>query len=216
MKINLHRSWTGGLFGWRDAASIRGLLEDAKIEVTESGVQGWKYVRYATKEPFSSIPEQNKLDTYEYFFLLRPSGSHSLLVGAEGGMVDVLIQRTTLNEGIYAPRVFVDRLVTDLANSPDDRFLMGGVFARIEGYGNSLRSIALWGADVADAELFHRIRANIAPYRVELRDVKRGSQILSISSRGELTFNYDRPELLLDITTTLKTLHDEGYIEWPK
>jgi hypothetical protein len=191
-------------------------LDDAKLKLTDARVQGWKCVAYTSKEPFIPILEQIKLDSYEYHFLIRPSGAHSVLVGAEGGMVEILIQRTSLKEGIIAPRVFVDRLVTDLANSPDDRFLMGGVFARIEGYGNSLRSIALWGADVADAELFHRIRGNIAPYRVELRDVKRGSQILSISSRGELTFNYDRPELLTDITTTLKTLHDEGYIEWPK
>jgi hypothetical protein len=212
----LHRSWSGGLFGWRAPASIRGFLDDAKIKLSDSGVQGWKCVTYTSKEPFIPILEQNKLDSYEYQFLIRLSGAHSVLVGAEGGMVEILIQRTSLKGGIIAPRVFVDRLVTDLANSPDDRFLMGGVFARIEGYGNSLRSIALWGADVADAELFHRIRGNIAPYRVELRDVKRGSQILSISSRGELTFNFDRPELLTDITTTLKTLHDEGYIEWPK
>ena len=216
MKTHLQRSWSGGLFGWRDSASIRGFLGDAKIKLSDSVAQGWKSITYASKEPFIPILEQNKLDSYEYHFLIRPSGTHSVLVGAEGGMVDILIQRTSLKEGMIVPRVLVDRLVTDLANSPDDRFLMGGVFARIEGYGNSLRSIALWGADVADAELFHRIRGNIAPYRVELRDVKRGSQILSISSRGELTFNYDRPELLTDITTTLKTLHEEGYIEWPK
>ena len=216
MNTVFHRAWTGGLFGWRDAAYFRRLSDDTNVKISESGVHGWKCIKYSSKDAFLPSPEQSKLDIYEYYFMMRPSGPHSVLVGAEGGMVEVLIQRTALNEGIYTPRVFVDRLVANLANSPDDRFLMGGVFARIEGYGNSLRSIALWGADVADAELFHRIRANIAPYRVELRDVKRGSQILSISSRGELTFNYDRPELLTDITTTLKILHDEGYIEWPK
>jgi len=143
------------------------------------------------------------------------SGPHALFVGEEAGAAEALIQRAGLGVGIFQPRVHIEKLVTNLAEKPDDRFLMGAVFARIEGFGNSLRTISLWGADVADAEMFHRIRHNLAPYRVELRDVATGTQLLSISSRGEVVFIYDGPRALDAVDQTLKTLSKDGYVEWP-
>jgi hypothetical protein len=200
-----HGPVTGGLFGWRNAAAAQKLLDTEGLRVSPAAATGWQALDV----------DKNGASPFHYQFLLRLSGTHAILVSSEGDLVQSFLRASHVTSSMVMPRVFVDNLVNKFAEQPDDRFVLGGVYARVDGYGNSLRTIALWGADVTDTQLFRLVRGNLGPYRVDLRDLKRGVPLLSISSRGELSFNYDGSRSLLDVTATLEVLTREEYIAWP-
>ena len=86
----------------------------------------------------------------------------------------------------------------------------------LEGYGRSLRTIGLWGDDIADAKFFHEVRDRILAYRVSLRDTKTDREVASIGSQGEVSFYYrgishlDQTDRLLKFLTALSAITWSG------
>jgi hypothetical protein len=129
-------------------------------------------------------------------------------------LVTYLVDQVGGNIATYSPLVNIPAITRDLAKRPGT-FCMGALHARVEGYGNSLRSLALYGNDLAESKLFFELLPQITPFRVHLRDVRLGYEVLSIGSKGEVGFFYRAYESLKDVDRALTYLTQGGYLSWP-
>jgi hypothetical protein len=120
------------------------------------------------------------------------------------------------------PRIHVDRLARDLV-APSTAvtekiggrpYLMGAVWAAIEGNGDALRSVVLYGNDLADARLFQQLLKRINVHRVGVRHLT-GKEILGISGVGQVSLQSHRGLRHLQMIDELLTfLEGSGYIDW--
>jgi hypothetical protein len=136
-----------------------------------------------------------------------------MLVGTAQEVVSYVLKETTLVGGVTSPAVNVAKLVGDLASTPDS-YSLGTVHARVDGYGHSLRSLVMYGDDLADARLFRDVLSRIAPYRVSLRDVLTKDELLTIGSRGDVGFHCRGVKTLAEVDKALGFLSSRGYMAW--
>ena len=117
------------------------------------------------------------------------------------------------------PRVNVDsfarHLVTPPPNFHDSRpYLLGAVWAAIDGEQETLKSMSLYGNDLAEAKLFQRLLGRMNVNRIAIRNTD-GVEILSISSVGEVSLQAHRGLNHLNaIDALLEFLVDGGYVDW--
>jgi hypothetical protein len=155
------------------------------------------------------------VSAYKYFFLVRESGEHILLLGGHFSLIEILLDKCGLKDYAFCPAIEVPLLVKSLTESPSS-YVMSAVYARVQGFGQSLRSVALYGSDVGEARLFRDILDGLQPYRVALRKVESGEEILSVGSRGEVSFHYNGRKSLTEVDGALGFLARSKYIDWGK
>jgi hypothetical protein len=213
MKSPTSMSVTGSLYSplrdsWvpPDFASLPGVVDYSPV------LSGWFRVAVSSTEPWIETPGA-EVEEYIYHFLVRRSESRFLFAGAHAQLVDRLLTLAGIKEAIRAPSVDIARVVDDLTKDPQ-RYCMSALHARIDGYGLALRSIALYGLDLADAALFRELLPNILPYRVTLRDAAVRSDALSIASRGEVAFQFQGEASLRGVDQALRFLSRGGYVDW--
>lgn len=175
-------------------------------------VPGWKHLLLRSPRPLLSH-EPDIASHYDYDFLLRESRQRFLLLASHAELVHTLLNLAAQRDNVYPPFVDVPRLTHDLAKRPRN-FCLGALFARVDGYGQSIRSLALYGNDLADAKLFTDLLPNLVPYRVHLRDVRTGVEIISVGSRGEISFLYRGAPSLRAVDQALSFLNRLGYLTW--
>lgn len=184
------------------------------LAYSSAGRRGWTEITLTSREPLHGELEV-EVGIFRYPFLLRRgTGGRGLLVGPSSRLVVILLNLLSASECTSCPGIDVVRLVRDSAERPTDKYVLGAVFARVEGYGKNLRIISLYGEDLASTELFRSLLASISPYRVTLKTFGTGEEILSVGSRGELNFMYSGSRSLDNIDAALSFLNNEGYIEW--
>lgn len=91
---------------------------------------------------------------------------------------------------------------------------MARVWAAVDGYGRALRTMSFVGDDLAEAQLFSSTLNSMSPYRVVLRDVKTGLEVISIGSNGEFSIYYRGAQHLAELDKLLRFLTRGGYITW--
>ena len=74
--------------------------------------------------------------------------------------------------------------------------------------------MALYGADVGDSKLFRDMLSGLQPYRVTLRKVESGQEVVSVGSRGEIGFHFSGKRSLSDTDAALRFLAKGSYIDW--
>ncbi len=192
---------------------VRALLEqeELRFRVDERSLS-W--------QRFSVFPELNWADRGEnrqeegYSFFLRDGAADRFLVVANHrNAVDRLLEALDLARHLKSPLIKVRNFVGDIAASPAG-YSISVVWARVEGYGSALRTIALFGDDITESGLFRQNSSAIYPYRVTMRDVRLDSNVLSISSRGEISFNLAGPHSLNQVDDALRHLTQRGYLRW--
>jgi len=180
---------TGSLLSFRGGASeFLTSLQRVGVQSRALTVGKWSELAFTTTEPL--MPENVITDSYSYTFLARESeedDARLILVGPHGDMVERLLERASMQNDARRPRVDVAGLVRRLVAEPD-RYRLSAVFARADGFGQALRSVAFYGSDVAGASLFTDALAAVEAYRVQLREQRTGIEVLSVGSRGELSF----------------------------
>lgn len=204
---------TGALFGFRRIIE-NGWLSRPEMAIEPSPIKGWTTISLTSSSPLLG-EAGGGVDTFRYFFLLRESGKHLLLLGEHLSLVETFIAKFGLREYSFCPAVEIQRLVKSLVECPSS-YVMSAVYARVQGFGQSLRSISLYGSDVGDARLFRDIIEGLQPYRVTLRKVETGEEVISIGSRGETSFHYNGPKCLREVDRALQFLAKEKYIDWNK
>jgi hypothetical protein len=188
-----------------DFSSIDGMT------LTNTEVGGWVKLNFVSKIPLAG--ELTDEDNYEYPFLLRESGTHFLLASVHNELVEYIVNKIGGKILTYTPTVNVPSITNDLAKKPGI-FCIGALYAKVEGSGNSLRSIALYGFDIAESKLFIDLLPKITPFRIQLRDIRMGIEILSIGTKGEVVFFYRNDHSLRDVDRGLSYLNKGKYISW--
>lgn len=154
---------------------------------------------------------------YEYAFLLRisPQTNRFLLLATHDELVPIIIDWTGWRGILKTADINVPLLVNHLTEKPS-YYSLGALYARVDGYGRSLRSIALYGADLAEAQIFRNILPNLVPYHVQLRDVRTGNEIVRVGVQGDIGFVYHGKNRLQEIDRALLYLTKNKFLTWDK
>lgn len=182
-----------------------------KVEDLES--DWWKLLVCKTTSPLLPVL-QPELE-YEYRFLFRESqlGDRFALLAESASLVEALIEMSGLRAHLGTPLIKVREIVRYLAKDRD-LYRLGTTWSGIEGFGESLRIIALYGDDLADSSLFLRLLPNLWPFRVQLRDPVRLEEIVTYSSKGDISIPGVEGVALDQVDSSLLFLRKRGFIDW--
>lgn len=164
---------------------------DAVPSLTEGRTVGdtrWDEYTYRSDIPLRG-EEQRGLYGFEYRVLCRQSGPRVLLLSESKQIVDVLLAqavRPSLALTLRRVRVPVDELVKSLAERPG-AFVLSFVHARVPVYGQQLRSISLYGDDVAESTLCRTHLPLMECYACGLRDVVGGGELIRLRGDGVIS-----------------------------
>lgn len=219
----------------RAAASASGTLDAEPVE-------GTKWLSLWLNTPLdlkgSGIaPDSGGMFRYPY--LLRAVENRILLAGVDGSLAMFLIERGGIGGRIESPRIQVDRFARELIqtkpralveefdandreNIPPDgtrrvsgrKYIIGAIYAAVDGYGRALRSISFFGDDLAEAELVRHSLSEITVTRIGIRDPKLDKDLLSISSVGDIDFRYRGVQHLTSIDHLTSHMRLNRHIEW--
>jgi hypothetical protein len=202
--------FTGGLYatigdnheGWNSLPNVT---------VEHALPSRWLRLCLDSKTPL--LPAEPPQAQYKYYFLIRPSGPRFLLVSSHTGLDEQLIVRSKGKIAAIRPTIDIPKLVKELTDVPG-RYVMGALYARVEGFGQTLRSMSLYGTDLAASSLFTEILPMLVSHRVVLKDISTRMDTLSVASRGEVSFQYSGLRSLRAVEQTLSFLSNHHYIEW--
>ena len=184
----------------------------ANLSSQSAETLGWNRLTYHSDLPLLSHELEDPAG-HSYYYLLRRSRERFLLLSTSSELVDSLLKHTGQAHRMISPAIDVPRLVKELAEKPQV-YVMSAVWARVDGYGQALRTLALYGSDLAEAKLFRTMLSEIIPYRVTLRNVRTHHDALTIGSRGEVAFNYRGSTSLHEVDQTFRFLSTSGYLQW--
>lgn len=180
----------------------------------ENEAPGWCSYRLTTDNALLGEQEASAEDgRYAYRFLVRQSGARFLLACTAKEIFAYLLQIAVLENRVASPTIDVTALVTAVAENPKD-YALSMVNARVDGYGQAFRSMIMYGSDLADAKLFRDVLPRIAPYRATLRCQLRREDILTVSSRGEVSFMYRGSQSLREVDDALRFIAQGKFMDW--
>jgi len=208
---------TGRLYNSRRQFFVTDMINELKqyksVKIFEQEVKGWFALQLTSEEPLNrENNNDNILYTYNYL-LRRGKDGRYLIVSNHFDLVTSLLDIHHFSKKLSNPDINIIMLVNDLEKKPSV-YTMSAVFARIEGYGQALRSIAFYGSDLAEASLFQRLLPDVIPSRVTLRDVTTRTDVLSLGSHGEISFQYNGSKSLYDVDLALRFLSERDYLKW--
>lgn len=160
--------------------------------------------------------------SFAYPFLVRAAGDRYIVVSREAALVEQLLERGGVGGHVDSPRVQVDKAARELVFPTKStttltagrRYTIGAVYGAVEGYARALRSVSLFGDDLAEAELFQYALNQIIVTRIGLRDPTVDKELLSISSTGAVDFHFRGVQHLNAIDQLTTFMRTSGYIEW--
>lgn len=214
MNAPAHAHLTGTLFApKRETDVLPGFSELGNVNVHSSEVvySGWTTFTWESPRPF--LAEPAGLQGYNYRFFVRHSKRRFLLLAEHGVLVQELLRAGQLLPRLMAPTVNIPALVRDTVERPG-RYVLSAVYARVEGFGQALRSIIFYGSDLGEADMFRSTISGCVAYRATLKDAAGSADTLSISARGDISFHYDGAGSLMHVDRALAHLSGRQYIQW--
>ena len=217
MENSSHKNFTGVLYKF--------LKEDQKIptiwnnfhfiENIHEEASNWHNITIRSEKPLIREDMGSTNPHFFYKFLLRSSsnGKRFLLLSTHEELVGIFLELVKWRNYVQPANIKVYNLVKELTEKPD-RYCLGIVYARVDGYCRSLRTISLYGADLAEAQLFRDILPKLVPFRTQLREVRTGSEILQVSFKGEVSFSYNNTNSLIEVDQALHFLTTHGFLIW--
>jgi hypothetical protein len=196
-----------------------------KQDVHASLVTGCKWQTFSieTKSPLTSTSvETNAEGSFFYPFLARVSGDRIILVAREAALIDQIFEISSVSGHVDSPRILIDKAVRDLVfpaggtsvSAVGRKYTIGSIYAAVEGYARALRSISLFGDDLAEAELFRYALKQMSVHRAGIRDPATDKELMSVSSNGGVDFHYKGVSHLNAIDALTSFMRVNGYIEW--
>ncbi|MCG7906918.1 MAG: hypothetical protein JAY95_10345 [Candidatus Thiodiazotropha taylori] len=219
MNSMTHSNLSGALFYSIKQIDFWDVISDAKhlLSPIKKQIPGWYH--------FVASPEEHWLED-DYSEQIRPSYDfwiregrlgRFLLVSTKKQLVEILFSNLGLDKWINnTPYIDAPGLVSDLMKTPRTTpYSLGVIWARVEGQGQSLRTIALYGNDLGSSNLFRdELEPMISPYRLTLRK-HQITEIITIGSRGEISFPFQSIETFIDIDDALRVIsHDLRRLDW--
>ena len=200
----------GFLFAWREGIEEIVPWEPRNgLQAEELEVKGWLRLRWLTP------PRELQGSKFEHVdFLVRQGGGRRfLLLGQEHAAVSALLKHIGIDWRVFSPPIDVHRVAGEMINVPAE-YALGAVWARVDGYGYSLRTMGFFGSDLAEAGLFRELLPKLTCYQVRLRDVRRGAEVLLVGNRGDIGLHYRGQQSLTDADNVMRFLSRRHYISW--
>lgn len=208
---------TGRLVAWRrDLEVSMEWVAGPDVESKARMVPGWESIVWRPKQAVRVGPDSASVSTTtvrRHEYLMRQSRGRFLIVGTHNELVESFLRKANVLWRLMPPVVDIKRLVEDLLKAPGD-YCMSTVYARVDEGGSALTSISLYGADLGEAPMFREVLKVADPFRVQLRDVRKGIDVLAIGQHGEVGFFYRGDQGLMDAQQALASLTRGGYLKW--
>ena len=170
---------------------------------------------YSSSAPL--VPEDlsraDEIGVFRYNFLYAFYSDHAILVSTSSDVVDAFVRRLDIERMFVRPSVDVARIVTDVYTGRHSYYALSRAFGWIEGQGDALRSISLYGEDVTNCNLFEKILDSLSPHYVQLHELSFGISVLSIGTRGQISFQNRGPESLELVLESLGFLSGKDTIQ---
>ncbi|MES2938927.1 MAG: hypothetical protein V4864_14675 [Pseudomonadota bacterium] len=162
----------------------------------------WHELTFRSRNPLTQAEiDQAKLPGFtvpaHYDYIIWMAVSHHVLLCAESlAVVEAFAGRHLRRNGIHLRRtqIRVTELVRQLLATPT-QFALTHVHARIGGFGESLKTISMWGDDLGDAQ-FVRDSSNIMfGTQCGLRRLDEERELLRLTNEGKFSFFYEEGRL---------------------
>jgi hypothetical protein len=202
------------------------LVADSLGDVHHRGLisaHGWHLYEWAS-EFDAGVDARGVSDTdgrFVYPLLLREVEERFLLASTHSDVVQQFVTRNRLARLIERPMIDVAGLVresvfpaTEDSASGASPYKMGALYASVDGFGRSVRTISLFGDDLASAGVVRDVLKYLNPFRVALRDVRSEQEVLSISTQGEINFYYRGAASLEGVDKALAYVRRGNFIHW--
>jgi hypothetical protein len=166
---------------------------------------GWEEYIYRSTVALRNEDQPSFGGQFEYGLICRRSGKRLLLVADANVIVDTCIKQELANGGIRLRRVAmaIDPLVKHLTRTPE-RYVMTRVDALTDAaFGENLRSVSFYGTDIGATSFFRDHVSVIQCYSCGLRDAGSRNEILRLSNRGMVAFQYAGPSRLIAVERVL-------------
>lgn len=152
------------------------------------------------------------------YFVRKGNKGRILLVSTRNELVVQLLHKIDCSNWINStPTVKIGSLLNDLIARPRkiDNYSIGAIYAKVEGYGQSLRTIILYGDDIASTPFFEeKVLPNTLPYRITLRK-NRWREVMSIGEKADIYFPYRNTDSLKEIDDLVKVIGlTHGHLDW--
>jgi hypothetical protein len=172
--------------------SSSGRLSSAPIK------RDWVRITWSSDERL--VPEIPDDPPYRYDFLVhlsREDPARLIITSSHIELVEAFLRESGIARDYRKPRLQVAALVQHIADDPDE-YRTTVLYARVDGFGQDLRTIAFFGDNITSATLSRDILRFAEPFRVTLRRTKSESDVLSVGSRGEISFMFNDRVAALD------------------
>ena len=207
-----HSQLTGGLFiPDNPPGTISSKLSSAQITEIGRLATGWRHFQLHSDSPLLKEPDIGR-QRFTYDFVSRESGNRLMLVATHRDLIDHFFDK--IGWRYVRPRINVPGIVQELSENPE-QYSMSKLWARIEGFGQAMTSIAIYGRDLSAADPFYTLLPFLGSYRVGLRHVSKHADVLEVSARGDVGFTFVNVGSLRLVDNALRFLSGRGYIEWP-
>jgi hypothetical protein len=100
------------------------------------------------------------------------------------------------------------------AEQPVAPYRLSALYAAVDGFGRSVRTVSLFGDDLGGAAMVRGILEYLNPFRVTLRDIRNDLEVLSISTQGEMNFYYRGASSLDAVDKALSHIRRGSFIHW--
>ncbi|WP_227243096.1 hypothetical protein [Paraburkholderia caribensis] len=189
----------------------------------ETSARGWHVFEWTTT--FDAGVDSRRVsqngEAFTYWLLVREVEERFLLASTHADIVQQFIASNRLARLVEKPVIDVASLVkqtifpadTD-AEQPGAPYRLGALYAAVDGFGRSVRTVSLFGDDLGGATLVRGILEYLNPFRVTLRDIRNDLEVLSISTQGEMNFYYRGASSLDAVDKALSHIRRGNFIHW--
>jgi hypothetical protein len=201
---------------------LAGRLGDVSYKGMASA-QGWHIFEWTTE--FDAGIDNRKVNEedgrFVYLLLLREVEERFLIASTHSDIVQQFISRNRLARLVERPVIDVAGLVKESLfpknqeqTPSSSTYRMGALYAAVDGFGRSVRTISLFGDDLGSASIVRGMLEFLNPFRVTLRDIRSEHEVLSISTQGEINFYYRGATSLDGVDKALGYVRRGNFIHW--
>ncbi|MFF7058090.1 hypothetical protein ACFY89_15550 [Achromobacter spanius] len=219
-------NYSGQLLRLRNEEKFPLLAQRLKdvVRTGESSSRGWHIFEWTTD--FDAGVDSRRVsedgEQFTYSLLVREVEERFLLASTHTDIVQQFLARNRLVRSIERPMIDVASLVKqtifpaehDQPSSPGTPYRLGALYAAVDGFGRSVRTVSLFGDDLGGASMVRDMLEFLNPFRVTLRDIRNDQEVLSISTQGEMNFYFRGAASLDAVDKALAHIRRGNYIHW--
>ncbi|MFC2132276.1 hypothetical protein ACFLRG_00610 [Bacteroidota bacterium] len=179
-----------------------------KIEKTT-----WLICDYLSFEALDGEEKYEQLSPPFYYSVVIRRGKNRILILSKTKKISQNIeQQISKNDLGLLKNTFIkiDDLAKVITANPETDYLLTYANAYYSPFGNSLKFIAFYGNDLAEANIFRKNINQMMFNRCGIRNINNESELLKLGNDGSIQFNNSEKSRLHEVDMILKFINDKG------